>query len=921
MKIKSLSRITKTLALVLVVASANADTVYKVAWKQDFEDTDTYLDQVRNGVYAAVNTAEIVNGDQAVLSQKTRTLASGKSSTFLDVARNGKAATTSLVFDVPDLYCGVGVTDYKVEWDWYISSPFGNDNPPYSHYQVVGNNGILATMEVPYGDNKGWPLVRDLYNGAGDKLGSLSIGNRNKEAATNTYWHHFVVYGTNGVVTLDVTDYSGNEIIKGAVLATSIDQVKTISFEMPMHSKNAYSYSAGLDDVVVSLPGVSMTFEWTGAAGDGLWGNPDNWLENGNASLNAPTSLDDVVIPAGADVVVPTAIDYKTITLGDGAKLHVLFGALGESFVIPDGVSFDGVGVAGPFATSIENGVMTATERVASTFEWVGEADAVWSGASNWRIGGLPTLVAPIATDTASFDGNATVSFTGNAEISSLEISAGVTVTLNGHGKELAGLRFFGAEDAKGGKIVLNAMNLKTVSMDSTVADPVISCSWYGDIEIAGDVTTNTIYCMSSDNKSTDKRLNIYGNISGSGIVRFMGEGHHASGVFDGRASVGLYGDNRNFTGRGIINNNSAAGRSAATFCSANAGGGAMWELVNCLYTYENKNKAGSIDSSINNSVIAFGAIEGNTVLSGTSSGLTGNVVEVGAANIDFTTWLSFTSTTAARPQNYATLKKVGSGTMTFGGVDTYPCWVTNVLAGGVWKMDNRYSLQTPRDNNGNYTDTTVVFEGGAVAFGGSFTNETGAVLDLSKYIKFSNSPIAVITDENQDVTWANALAASNVGGLTKKGEGTLTLSEKPLYTGLTTVEAGTLVVPATFTEIVYNPLSAGTISGVVPTQFAYPAGATLNGTEANKVVDGTLDISNVATVDASNVALSRTKPFVLVSATAITGYTKESLAAVELTLPEGVDPEKWVLKVMGVDGRRSLCVTGAENPLFIILK
>ena len=66
---------------------------------------------------------------------------------------------------------------------------------------------------------------------------------------------------------------------------------------------------------------------------------------------------------------------------------------------------------------------------------------------------------------------------------------------------------------------------------------------------------------------------------------------------------------------------------------------------------------------------------------------------------------------------------------------------------------------------------------------------------DPSALIKNSTAPIGFDTGA-EDFTWATALAASNTGGLTKKGSGTLTLTAAPLCSGPVRVEAGSLVVP-----------------------------------------------------------------------------------------------------------------------------
>jgi hypothetical protein len=51
--------------------------------------------------------------------------------------------------------------------------------------------------------------------------------------------------------------------------------------------------------VASPLPALAATRTWTGAGGDGLWGNAANWQEN-----VAPVDGDDLVFPAGGSVTV-----------------------------------------------------------------------------------------------------------------------------------------------------------------------------------------------------------------------------------------------------------------------------------------------------------------------------------------------------------------------------------------------------------------------------------------------------------------------------------------------------------------------------------------------------------------------------------------------------------------------------------------
>ena len=97
----------------------------------------------------------------------------------------------------------------------------------------------------------------------------------------------------------------------------------------------------------------------------------------------------------------------------------------------------------------------------------------------------------------------------------------------------------------------------------------------------------------------------------------------------------------------------------------------------------------------------------------------------------------------------------------------------------------------------------TVEIKEGLLNLAGTLPNEikfTGGTLktalDPSACIASSTSAI-VFDDWGETYEWASSIANSNNGGFTKKGSGTLTLSQPPAYTGTTTVEAGLLVMPA----------------------------------------------------------------------------------------------------------------------------
>jgi autotransporter-associated beta strand protein len=124
---------------------------------------------------------------------------------------------------------------------------------------------------------------------------------------------------------------------------------------------------------------------------------------------------------------------------------------------------------------------------------------------------------------------------------------------------------------------------------------------------------------------------------------------------------------------------------------------------------------------------------------------------------------------------------------------------------------------------------TGALGNGGDINFtGGELQYAAGVDQDYSSRIKDSTAAMIIDTNTN-DVTYAAALVATNIGGLTKQGAGTLNLTAAGnAYGGNTVVNGGTLNIDA-----------GASVTGTVDT--AVNSGATLN-------VDGTL--ANLTTVN-----------------------------------------------------------------------
>ncbi|MEI6239143.1 MAG: autotransporter-associated beta strand repeat-containing protein [Planctomycetia bacterium] len=126
---------------------------------------------------------------------------------------------------------------------------------------------------------------------------------------------------------------------------------------------------------------------------------------------------------------------------------------------------------------------------------------------------------------------------------------------------------------------------------------------------------------------------------------------------------------------------------------------------------------------------------------------------------------------------NSGGLTKLGVGTLTLSGSNTYT-GVTSVNAGIL-------ALGTSSALAGG---GTITFSGGTLQF------SAGNTQDYSGRIKSSASAIVIDTNA-RPVTFGSTIDNTNIGGLTKLGSGTLTLSGSNAYTGTTSINAGVLAL------------------------------------------------------------------------------------------------------------------------------
>ncbi|MFM8494974.1 MAG: beta strand repeat-containing protein, partial [Planctomycetia bacterium] len=156
---------------------------------------------------------------------------------------------------------------------------------------------------------------------------------------------------------------------------------------------------------------------------------------------------------------------------------------------------------------------------------------------------------------------------------------------------------------------------------------------------------------------------------------------------------------------------------------------------------------------------------------------LSSRIVDSSAAIVIDTNNQNAAFATALAASNVGGLSKLGSGTLTLSAANAFTGPVT--VGGGVLAAGDASAL--PASGN-------VSFTGGTLQYSAAYT------ADLSSRIVDSTAAIAIDTN-NQNAIWASSLPSTNVGGLTKSGNGMLTLSASNGYTGATTVNFGILLV------------------------------------------------------------------------------------------------------------------------------
>ena len=753
-----------------------------------------------------------------------------------------------------------------------------------------------------------------------------------------------VVVSSDAALNIDLTGAVDDDLLL-TVAEASLDQVSLIN------KSDLVSVLTNVADGVATLTATRpvSVFTWSGSVDDN-WATAGNWLLNGVATEEIPTSMDKVQFTSSAAVSVaedsevgsvvlaadvilslPAGVTMASLALGENAKLSIRASAaeVGDSVTavtITDatGITADDIVLPPAFAGTFENGVFTAT-REAGSYVWTGNNGTDWADAGNWSIDGNVSTVTPGSSNTsASPESLDTVVFparTGNDESWTVSLADKATVS---------SVVFNAAVSLTGADIYTQ----EATSRLETATAPVVTlgddAGFHAYDVASAKLTISVPLCITA---SAEHPAEIAGwwsrNVpaSGAAIIRINGNltGDGALTVKGVRATMQFSGDNSAFAGTITVPSDYSAINALrvspyfveSTSTSSNA-------------VYVINNYGCLLRPTKGSQTYAFGALSGYVSLNRDAQGTyLKNTLEIGHredvdSDLDGDFFANPYVNLAGDRGN--TIRKIGNSTLTTSAfhVRAYE------LNGGLTVLDHDRAVHT-RWNPGDSTvsevtdetaeaekiyDIPISFGGGVLALGDSVTADPSA--------NIQNSTAAIAFSNDTDRTWATALAASNVGGFTKKGSGALTLSAVPEYAGVTKVEAGTLVVPEG-TKLALDLASAGALTGGTITNAAFVAATTSTTV--------TSDLTNVAVkewdaaIDVGNLTIDLTEKtdwargatyYVVTEGGVVCGNSVLNRKKVTLLLPSEQQKD-WALRVVDLNGKKTLAVKERGGLVMVI--
>lgn len=493
--------------------------------------------------------------------------------------------------------------------------------------------------------------------------------------------------------------------------------------------------------------------------------------------------------------------------------------------------------------------------------DWNGANNANWSDATNWSAGGVPSGVGHIANFISNSSGRYTVAVDGGARtVSTINFrspssytvgtTSGNTLTLVGQTGDSATLNVAQGHHTLAAPIVaVNTLGVNTfagthLSLNGSLSGTGLTKFGHGTLSLNGATTLSDAILVKwgfleiNGTLSTSKYTSL-GQVAGEGGVMIL----RGTGTFNTTADFNV-GDTGNSStaatgwleihNSAAVNVNSVGGFFVGSGFSANTKATGTVTQDGGTLTVTNANDGYFIVGGRNSSLgvgtynLAGGAINANTNVRIGGQG-TGTMNQTAGA---FTTakWLSigrFAGATGVYNISGGTLSQTsastaiivgeaGTGTLNISGTASVSA-VGGVSVGrsggsGVVNLDGGI-LTTTHFSRGTGA-ATLNFDGGTARASANDTaflpntilttiEDGGAVFDSNGF------SITVAAPLRHDTTLGNAAD----GGLTKSGNGTLTLSGSSTYSGKTQITSGMLSIAGTYAPSVTTSASL-TVSG-----------------------------------------------------------------------------------------------------------
>jgi len=739
------------------------------------------------------------------------------------IAAIGLAATTALT--APALAAN-RVWNGQLDDNWFTAQNWDGSALPASPEVAVINNLSGTSMPFISGGNA---TAGTITVGTDGSTATLTINNGG--ALTTGYWYDYIggvegtpaVAGSNGTVVIDGV---GSTWTSGMGVSVGHDGTGTLRIV------NGGALEAGPVITIGSLVGGVGTVVVDGAG----------------SSLTATTAQAQVGGRGTGSLTISNGgtVGLGSVQVGTG-DINTATGAHGTLLIESGGTLL---------MTAADQQTIIANEADTTGTATVTGAGSMWNAAGTITIGYQGNGSATVSDGATVFTSKETYIAYIDGSRGSLTID-GANSTWTSTGNVGVGLGVLqGAQSATLGEL--------TVSNGGRLTGPIVIAGWSAGStgRIVVDGASSTLAA------TTSARAGYYG--TGTIIVSNGGK-IDASGTATVRIAQ-MAGS----TGRLIIGGETTADAAGTVV----AGGGVVFGAGDGQLIFNHTNtdyefassisgagqvivKAGTTTLSGTNTYTGGTTISGGTLV-GTTTSLTGNIVNNGTLTIDQDTDGTF----AGDISGTGDLVKDGAGTVTLTGTLTYTGTTTilgghlvgntTVIGGGV---ANDGVLEFEQTTDGTYsssitgTGSLVKTGTGTLVLTGSNTYTGGTTISGGTLIGSTSSLSGDVTNQaslvfDQGSAGQFTGAISGTGSLTKSGAGNLVLTGTSTYVGSTTVDAGRLSVngsiAASLVEIKTGAElgGSGTVGGIIAR-----SGSTL--APGNSI--GTLNVSGNATLDSGS--------------------------------------------------------------------